>query len=68
MYLAVQEGSSTFIDWGFVHISIGNLVVIALMAAVFVLAVVVPFPGNHGDQVAPPAQATDGSAPGGGLR
>jgi hypothetical protein len=33
------------VDWGFVHLSVANVVVIGLMLAVFVLAVVLPFPG-----------------------
>jgi hypothetical protein len=35
-----------YVDWGFIHISVGNLTVIALMVLVFVLAVVLPFPGR----------------------
>ena len=36
-----------YFDWGFVHISYGNLTVIAGMLLLFVLAVVVPFPGGR---------------------
>jgi hypothetical protein len=35
------------IHWGWFLISIANLVVIALMIAVFVLAIVLPFPGRR---------------------
>lgn len=33
------------VDWHFIHLSTANVVVIALMLVVFVLAIVLPFPG-----------------------
>jgi hypothetical protein len=37
-----------YIHWGVVQISLANLVVVALMILVFVLAIVLPFPkGRH---------------------
>ena len=33
------------VDWSFIHLSVANVVVIVLMLAVFVLALVLPFPG-----------------------
>lgn len=33
------------VDWGFIHLSVANVVVIALMFVVFVLAIALPFPG-----------------------
>ena len=33
------------VDWHFIHLSAANVVVIGLMLAVFVLAIVLPFPG-----------------------
>jgi hypothetical protein len=33
-----------YIHWGFIQISAANLVVIILMIAVFVLAILLPFP------------------------
>lgn len=33
------------VDWSFIHLSVANVVVIGLMLAVFVLAIVLPFPG-----------------------
>jgi len=35
-----------FFTWGVIQISLGNLLVIATMVAVFVLAVMLPFPGR----------------------
>ncbi|HWY18677.1 MAG TPA: hypothetical protein VNY27_08205 [Solirubrobacteraceae bacterium] len=34
------------VDWEFVHLSVANVVVIGLMLIVFVLALVLPFPGK----------------------
>ncbi|HVQ88633.1 MAG TPA: hypothetical protein VMT88_10685 [Actinomycetes bacterium] len=33
-----------YLKWGFIQVSIGNLVVILIMILVFVLALVLPFP------------------------
>ncbi len=33
------------VDWHFIHLSVANVVVIALMLVVFVAAIVLPFPG-----------------------
>ncbi|MEU8925339.1 hypothetical protein AB0D10_31130 [Kitasatospora sp. NPDC048545] len=40
------DGTGHYIHWGVVQISVSNLVVIALMITVFVLALLLPFP--HG--------------------
>lgn len=34
------------VDWEFIHLSVANVVVIGLMLVVFVLAIVLPFPGS----------------------
>ncbi len=34
------------VDWGFIHLAVANVVVIGLMLAVFVLALLLPFPGS----------------------
>lgn len=39
-----------YVHWGFVQMSVANLVVIALMAIVFVAALLLPFPGSGGHQ------------------
>jgi hypothetical protein len=33
------------VEWHFIQLSVSNLIVIALMLVVFVLAIVLPFPG-----------------------
>ena len=35
------------VHWGWLLISVANLTVIALMLAIFILAVVLPFPGRR---------------------
>jgi hypothetical protein len=34
------------VDWHFIHLSVANVIVIGLMLVVFVLAIVLPFPGS----------------------
>jgi len=36
-----------YLDWGVIHISVTNLTIILVMLAVFVLAVLLPFPGTR---------------------
>lgn len=43
-----MDGPVPYFQWGFIQISLSNLVVIAVMLLLFVLALVLPFPG-HGD-------------------
>jgi hypothetical protein len=45
-----MNGVQQYVSWGFVHISIGNLMVIILMIVVFALAVLLPFPGGNGGE------------------
>ena len=33
------------VDWEFIHLSVANVVVIGLMIMVFILALLLPFPG-----------------------
>jgi hypothetical protein len=40
-------GTGHYVHWGFIQISVANLVVIALMIVVFILAILLPFP-RHG--------------------
>jgi hypothetical protein len=42
------SGSGRYVHWGFIQISVANLVVIALMVIVFVLAILLPFPKRKG--------------------
>ena len=38
--------SGHYVHWGVIQISVANLIVIALMVVVFILALVIPFPGS----------------------
>jgi hypothetical protein len=42
------NSSGHYIHWGFIQISVANFVVILLMIAVFILAIVLPFPRRKG--------------------
>ncbi len=42
------NGSGHYIHWGFIQMSLANFVVILLMIAVFILAIVLPFPRRKG--------------------
>jgi hypothetical protein len=42
------NGNGRYIHWGFIQMSVANLVVIILMIAVFLLAVLLPFPRRKG--------------------
>jgi len=42
------NGNGHYIHWGFIQMSVANFVVIVLMIAVFVLAILVPFPRRKG--------------------
>ena len=67
------NGSGRYIHWGFIQISVANLVVIVLMVIVFVLAILIPFTeeegrrpmsidtGDPGREPAPTTTATDSS-------
>jgi hypothetical protein len=49
-------GAGRYVDWGVLHVSVANLVVIGAMVVVFALALVLPFPG-HSQQ--PPTDTQD---------
>jgi len=51
----VQAGAGSYVHWGWFSISLTNLLIIAAMLVVFVLALVVPF--GHGGGSGP---ASDG--------
>lgn len=43
------NGQGHYIHWGFIQISLANLLVIVAMVVVFVLAIVLPFPRRKDD-------------------
>jgi len=36
-----------YVHWGVIQISVANLVIIAVMIAIFALAILLPFPGRR---------------------
>lgn len=47
---ALESGAGTYVHWGVVQISLANLIIIGLMLLVFVLAILLPFPGHRHDR------------------
>lgn len=45
----LADGAGRYISSGVIQISVTNLAIIVLMILVFVLAIVLPFPGRHHD-------------------
>jgi hypothetical protein len=41
----VDQAAGRYVHWGVVQISVTNLVIIGIMLLLFVLALVLPFPG-----------------------
>ena len=41
------DGLGHYVHWHFINISVANLIVIGLMILVFVLAILLPFPGHR---------------------
>ena len=44
-FLGAEDGAGRYVDWGVIHVSVANIAIIALMVVVFLLAVILPFPG-----------------------
>lgn len=44
---AALNGPGHYLHWGFVQLSYANAIVIVSMVVVFVLALVLPFPGSR---------------------
>ena len=46
--MGIAFAAGTYVHWGVVSISLTNLLIIVGMIVVFVLALVIPFPRDHG--------------------
>jgi hypothetical protein len=53
----------TYLSWSFIDISVANLIVIGVMAVIFGLALLVPFPSRRDAQLAPPGAADQPASP-----
>ena len=42
------SGSGRYVHWGFIQISVANLILIGLMVLVFIAAIVIPFRWHRG--------------------
>jgi len=47
--MSILVSSPPYLHWGWVQISIANLIVIAVMLVVFIVAVAFQMPGSHDD-------------------
>lgn len=48
--MSPAAGVGRYVTWGVVSVSVTNLLIIVAMIVVFVLALVIPFPGHHGER------------------
>jgi hypothetical protein len=46
--MGIAFAAGSYVHWGVVSISLTNLLIIVGMIVVFVLALVIPFPRDHG--------------------
>ncbi|HEY4991053.1 MAG TPA: hypothetical protein VII33_03115 [Nakamurella sp.] len=46
-YLAGVSDPATYLSWGWLSISVPNLIVIVVLIVLFVLAIVLPFPKDR---------------------
>ena len=68
------SGAGAYLDWGVVHVSVANALIILVMLVVFAAALLLPFPGaavGSGDPgadraptTAPPPDGSDGTETG----
>jgi hypothetical protein len=49
-FAGFMDHSATYLKWGWLQISVSNLIVIILMLTIFTLAIVIPFPSHKDDQ------------------
>ncbi|WP_156109592.1 hypothetical protein [Cryobacterium sp. MLB-32] len=47
---ALLDSPGTYLGWGTFQIQLGNLIVIIVMIVLFVLALLLPFPGERGEK------------------
>lgn len=43
-----MDAPAPYVHWGFILISLPNLVLIGVMVLIFIVALVAPFPGHRG--------------------
>ncbi|MGI8609805.1 MAG: hypothetical protein ACR2MY_11345 [Candidatus Dormibacteria bacterium] len=45
-----MDAPANYLHWGFILLSVPNLVIVGVMAALFILALLAPFPGHRGTE------------------
>ncbi len=45
-----MDHKALYVHWGFIQMSVTNAIIIALMFCLFLAALLIPFPGDHGLQ------------------
>ena len=61
----VVRAAGDYLHWGVIQLSLANLIIILAMIAIFVLALLLPFPGGrnetaeHRDQISEKAQLSE---------
>jgi hypothetical protein len=53
MSVPTIESAPYYLDWGVVHISLANVLIILAMLIVFLLALLLPFPGSRAERTPP---------------
>ncbi len=43
-------GTGKYVHWGFIQISLSNLIIIGVMVVLFVAALLLPFPGHRSNR------------------
>jgi hypothetical protein len=43
-------GAGKYVHWGFIQISVANLIIIGVMIVMFVAALLLPFPGHRSNR------------------
>ena len=57
--VAAEGGAGAYLDWGVVHISIANLLIILLMIVVFFAVLLIPFPKPPSERATDPPRGAD---------
>ena len=51
--MTIVLAAGKYVTWGTVSVSVTNLLIVVVMLVVFVLALLLPFPREHGDRTSP---------------
>ncbi len=57
--LASAGSAGRYLDWGVIHISLANFLIIVLMIVVFIAAILIPMPHRGSDAAVSAARPTE---------